>query len=249
MTLKCVICRTEIDPEAKVCPQCQASQSKTVRRAKKVVSSLSAFIVVITAITLSIKFFPDAYRNLFYEDKIELHSIKTNISGGKGLMAFQNTGSGDVFINEISFEASDNSECKMKKRHVIVNSWIKRGEVLSYPYETFAGAPNYGMWPYIQPNVFRTQCEEIGTDLFLSKARHYYRLEVFDKEYRDPGVSPLIDNVPVVARIRYSSLRSDGVKTYNSEKELWGQIRNNERALKKLISNKSVQPIANASAD
>ena len=238
MSVECDICKSSMHVDARKCPTCGAERNKTVRNAKKVISVASSIIVVITAITLSASFFPDAYRNIFYQDRIDIHSIKTHISGGKGLITFQNTGSGDVFINEISFSPADNETYPLKDRNVIINEWVKRGEVRSMPYSAFAGAPDYNRWPYMQPEQFRKQYSELGTEKF-DKARKYYRLEVFDREYSDPGVTPVINSINVQAVIRYSSLRSDGLKEYQSEKKLQGQIRYNEARINKVLTDTS----------
>ncbi|MCG8345199.1 MAG: zinc ribbon domain-containing protein [Chlorobiales bacterium] len=235
LTKKCKVCDSEIGIDAKKCPFCQSFQNRAHRRVKNFFSNLSSFTVLITAITLSASFFPNAYRNVFYEDKIEIHSVKNKISGVKGLITFENRGDGDVFINEVSFMPKDTVRFLIKDRNVIVNKWVKRGEVMSLPYRSFQKANNYDLWPYINPSQYDKYKRKIDQHTYEKIAKHYFRLEVFDKEYGDRGVNPLFGNIDVVATVKFNSFRSDGLVKHISSKELWGQIRCDEKKINTII--------------
>lgn len=234
MNTNCPICAKEVSELARKCPNCGSFQKKSFRIINGIVKVFSGIAILITAITLCISFFPEAYRSVFYEDDIEIHSIKPRISGGKGLITIENKGDGDIFINEISFALED-TVYNIKPRNIIVNQWIKKSEVLSLPYSAFANSPNYQLWPYISATKFIRLKESLSDSLF-AKARIFFRLEIFDQEYNDNPFPQKIAGLEVKGIIRYSSFKSSGLQIKRSEKKLIGLIRENEGALKRLLN-------------
>ena len=112
-----------------------------------------------------------------------------------------------------------------KDRNIIVNSWVKRGEVMSLPFSAFSNAPNYSMWSYLNPSMYVKIKSEINTNTCINKAKHYFRLEIFVKQNGDKGGNLLIGSIDVIAKIKYNSYRSEGLVEHVSSKELWGQFR------------------------
>lgn len=230
-TALCVACASEISGKARICPHCHVDQRTWWRSLKRATAAFSGVSVVFGVITIAISLLPKAYETLFYVEKVDVFTVKPKVSRGRGIVTFVNKGLGNVFVNEARFEPVDTETYPIKAKNIVVNRWVNRGEVLSFP---FSRTPFPGS-SIISPSGFSKRLKEFGSE-YHQKFRGCFKLEVLDKAFRDPGISPIvssaIESIPVKTLISYSSMKSKGVRRIEAAKQLEAHILFNEQCEK-----------------
>lgn len=196
---------------------------------KRAVALFSAASVVLGVITIAGSLLVQAMETLNYNEAVDVYTYKPPNVEGQSILTLINAGSGDVFVNEVRMEPADKVAFPIRAKNIVVNRWIKTGEVLSLP---ITGKPD--------SSLVAIPVEGYGkrlTDLTSrpDKGRACFSLRIFDSELKDVGLSDQADaaikSIDVSTTLSFSSKRSQSLKTSESRKTLSAKIMFDERCL------------------
>ncbi|WP_336080362.1 zinc ribbon domain-containing protein [Thalassospira sp. CH_XMU1448-2] len=206
---RCCACGNEIVPDYKICAHCGTHQNPVRRRIEQILKTFAAVSIVAGAVSVTISFYPQVKKTLWFKEDVELVSVDTTVAGTPGTLSFLNKGDGDVFISELIIRLKEQNlplEIRLRihqllKKDELTALRVATPEVSGDKFSDTVGPKQFDAWL-----ASRTQ-QQIDDQI-----NRCFVMKPFDETKGGYIVARKIASHPAVGVIRYYSPENRAVR-------------------------------------